>query len=87
MFRYIAVQELTCSLYYQWSNTLHNVAHCCMFQGCYTWSGTRGMDGEPDGPGVDTDFILYVSAKSTFMCGMESVGYATHCQQENALDR
>ena len=47
-----------------------------------------------DGPGVDdADFVLYVSANNTGSCmqdastGGELIAFATHCQQEAALDR
>lgn len=44
---------------------------------------------EPEPSGVeDTDFVLYVSAVETERCkrGL-TVAYASHCQQESALDR
>lgn len=46
-----------------------------------------------DGPGVNnTDFILYVSAISTRCtessgAGGQLIAFASHCQQEAALDR
>lgn len=42
-----------------------------------------------DYPGVnDTDFVLYVSAVETERCRRgQTVAYASHCQQESALDR
>lgn len=40
------------------------------------------------GPGVDTDFILYVAATTTSRCGAgRTIAYAAHCQQEHLLDR
>ena len=87
MTRYIAVQELTFALYYQGSKTLPKVTHCCMFQGCHKLSMGRATIEGDDGPGVDTDFILYVSANATSSCGPQTIGYAVHCQQELALDR
>ena len=50
-------------------------------------SGRRGVKIGSDGPGVDTDFILYVSVKTTRMCRGRTIAYAAHCQQEDALDR
>ena len=58
-----------------------------MFQGCYRVSEGYGTAEGYDGPGVQTDFILYVSAKSTRYCDGRNVGYAAHCQQETVLDR
>ncbi|XP_053622576.1 leishmanolysin-like peptidase isoform X6 [Plodia interpunctella] len=45
------------------------------------------IDEEPKGV-EDTDFVLYVSAVETERCrrGL-TVAYASHCQQESALDR
>lgn len=47
-----------------------------------------------DGPGVDNaDFVLYVSAENVTKCvdttgtGGQLIAFATHCQQEAALDR
>ena len=47
-----------------------------------------------DGPGVeDADFVLYVSADGAGKCmeaaasGGQLIAFATHCQQEAALDR
>ena len=42
---------------------------------------------------ADADFVLYVSANSSGGCmeatasGGELIAFATHCQQEAALDR
>ncbi|CAB3240905.1 unnamed protein product [Arctia plantaginis] len=50
---------------------------------------TRVFAEDTDYPGVeDTDFVLYVSAVETERCrrGL-TVAYASHCQQESALDR
>ena len=47
----------------------------------------RGVKIGSDGLGVDSDFILYVSAKTTSLCRGGTIAYAAHCQQENALDR
>ena len=58
-----------------------------MFQGCYLVSEGRGVKDGEDGPGVDTDFILYVSAKITDDCSSGKLASATHCQLETALDR
>ncbi|KAJ8706598.1 hypothetical protein PYW07_012676 [Mythimna separata] len=45
--------------------------------------------GEEEFQGVeDTDFVLYVSAVETERCRRgQTVAYASHCQQESALDR
>ncbi|XP_077993930.1 leishmanolysin-like peptidase [Glandiceps talaboti] len=42
-----------------------------------------------EGPGIDGyDFILYVTARQTDQCGWDdTVGFATWCQLETALDR
>ena len=47
----------------------------------------RGVKEGDDGPGVDTDFILYVTAKTTRSCGKATIAYAAPCQLEQALDR
>lgn len=40
------------------------------------------------GPGIDTDFILYIAAKTTSRCGAgRTIAYAAHCQQEHQSDR
>ena len=58
-----------------------------MFQGCHKlYRGLPVKEGD-DGPGVDTDFILYVSAKRTYRCSTGTIAYATYCQLEQALDR
>ena len=46
-----------------------------------------GIKDGDDGPGVDADFILYVSAKTTRACLLGTIGYGGHCMQEFALDR
>ena len=58
-----------------------------MFQGCHKMSQGRGVKEGDDGPGVDTDFILYVTAKTTRSCGKATLAYAAPCQLEQALDR
>ena len=58
-----------------------------MFKGCYKVSGSQGVKEGDDGPGVDTDYILYFAAKGTRHCGRTRIAYATYCQQEQALDR
>ena len=58
-----------------------------MFQGCYKLHWGFPVKEGDDGPGVDTDFILYVSAKSSRHCSSGTLAYATHCQLEQALDR
>ena len=51
------------------------------------------MDGDKpikkgsDGAGVNTDFILYVSAKKPASCGTRLKAFASCCQLEHALDR
>lgn len=50
---------------------------------------TEPSEEEPEPNGVEnTDFVLYVSAVETERCkrGL-TVAYASHCQQESALDR
>ena len=86
MTRYIAIQEVTFAFYSHWSKALPKVTHR-MFQGCHSLSMGRGVKEGDDGPGVDTDFILYVSANATRSCGPKTIAYAVHCQQELALDR
>ena len=49
--------------------------------------GDSGVKVGSDGAGVDTDFILYVSAKNTPNCGTELIAFASSCQLESALDR
>ena len=79
--------ELTFSFYHDRSKTLPKVTHCCMFQACdRVLQGRRVTDGN-DGPGVDTDFILYISAINTSVCTSDTTAYAGHCQLEQALDR
>ena len=56
-------------------------------KGCYKMSGGWPDKDGDDGPGVNTDFILYVSAKNTSSCGPQSIAYASYCQLERALDR
>ena len=80
-------ENLPFSLYYDWSKTLPKVTRCCMFQACYRRiDGRRAIEGN-DGPGVHTDFILYVSAKNSSECASDMAAYAAHCQLEQALDR
>ena len=56
-------------------------------KGCYNMSGWRLEKDGDDGPGVNTDFILYVSAKNTSTCGRQTIAYSSYCQLERALDR
>ncbi|XP_069364252.1 leishmanolysin-like peptidase [Maniola hyperantus] len=54
-----------------------------------TEKGEEGEESQEETLGVeDTDFVLYVSAVETERCrrGL-TVAYASHCQQEAALDR
>ena len=61
-----------------------------LIQRCYFCKDERtcGSKGQ-DGPGVeDTDFVLYVTTKSTGDCDVgDTIAHASHCQQEAALDR
>ena len=56
-------------------------------KGCYKMSGWWPEKDGDDGPGVNTDFILYVSAKNTSTCGGQTIAYSSYCQLERALDR
>ena len=47
----------------------------------------RGVKEGDDGPGVDADFILYVSANTTRDCAETTLAYARPCQLEQAMDR
>lgn len=49
--------------------------------------GDSGVKVGSDGAGVDTDFILYASAKNTPDCGTKLIAFASYCQLESALDR
>ena len=83
----MAMRELPNSLYYHWIKTLPKVSEHCMFQGCHKVHSGRPFKEGDDGPGVDTDFILYVSAQSPSHCSTGTIAYATYCQLEQALDR
>jgi leishmanolysin-like peptidase len=52
------------------------------------WYFAESLDDEEYEGVEDTDFVLYVSAVETERCkrGL-TVAYASHCQQESALDR
>ena len=90
MTRYIVRQEFTFLHYYHWSKTLPNVTHIlntCVFQGCHKMSQGHGVKEGDDGPGVVTDFILYVSANTSRLCTETTLATAGPCQLEEALDR
>ena len=42
---------------------------------------------DTDGQGVDSDFVLYVSAGNTTACNGRTVAHANHCQLERSMDR
>ncbi|KAI0240867.1 Leishmanolysin-like peptidase [Lamellibrachia satsuma] len=55
--------------------------------GCYRMDGDKPIKKGSDGAGVNTDFILYVSAKKPASCGTRLKAFASCCQLEHALDR
>ncbi|KAI0241970.1 Leishmanolysin-like peptidase [Lamellibrachia satsuma] len=54
---------------------------------CYKVQYNRRAQEGVDAAGVDTDYVLYVSAVNTANCAGTVVAYARHCQLERALDR
>ena len=56
-------------------------------QACYKVQYNRRAQEGVDAAGVDTDYVLYVSAVNTASCAGTVVAYARHCQLERALDR
>ncbi|KAI0210291.1 Leishmanolysin-like peptidase [Lamellibrachia satsuma] len=54
---------------------------------CYKTLNTRRTQEGVDAAGVDTDYILYVSAVTTSACTGNTVAHAGYCQLERALDR
>ena len=55
-------------------------------KGCHKMSQGRCVKEGDDGPGVDTDFILYVSANISRGCSESTLANAGACQLEPALD-
>ena len=54
---------------------------------CYYLQSNEFAQSGVAGAGVDTDFILYLSAIATGRCHHGAIAYAAACQAERDLDR
>ena len=68
-------------------NRLNQLRLSAFIQACYMVFGRSPMRVDVEGQGVDSDFVLYVSAQNTTACSGTTAAHANHCQLERSLDR